>query len=317
MRKVHGVLLVLVMLVALPACGKSSTSSDTTETTGASAASTVDIAASEYSFDTKVDKVKAGIVTVNFANKGKQHHEATVLQIPTGKTVADVLKDLEPVVSTEGSTPIPDSIQPVGGIGEVKAKAADVTSKVLLKPGNYAFICGLQDEDPNQQSGPPPTTAAGQTTTTAAPKKPHFTLGMVKPFEVTGAAGTEALSADGTVTAKDYSFDVPTITAGKHTLVFKNDGPKQIHIGVFMGFPAGTPAAKVEEILKSFADPKAGPPAIEPTQVAEATVHVPGSSSTFSGDFKAGTYAVLCFINDRAGGPPHVAKGMYKIFTVA
>ena len=31
---------------------------------------------------------------------------------------------------------------------------------------------------------------------------------------------------------------------------------------------------------------------------------------------KKGSYAVLCFMNDKAGGPPHFAKGMLQEVTV-
>jgi hypothetical protein len=34
-------------------------------------------------------------------------------------------------------------------------------------------------------------------------------------------------------------------------------------------------------------------------------------------DLKPGRYALLCFASDRAGGPPHVAKGMLDEVTVA
>jgi hypothetical protein len=33
-------------------------------------------------------------------------------------------------------------------------------------------------------------------------------------------------------------------------------------------------------------------------------------------DLKPGNYALMCFIPDRAGGPPHVAKGMISGATV-
>jgi hypothetical protein len=33
-------------------------------------------------------------------------------------------------------------------------------------------------------------------------------------------------------------------------------------------------------------------------------------------DLKPGRYALLCFASDRAGGPPHVAKGMLDEVTV-
>ena len=34
-------------------------------------------------------------------------------------------------------------------------------------------------------------------------------------------------------------------------------------------------------------------------------------------ELKAGKYAFVCFISDRAGGPPHVAKGMINEVVVA
>jgi hypothetical protein len=33
-------------------------------------------------------------------------------------------------------------------------------------------------------------------------------------------------------------------------------------------------------------------------------------------DFKAGTYAFICFLNDRAGGKTHVEQGMIKEVTI-
>ncbi len=44
-----------------------------------------------------------------------------------------------------------------------------------------------------------------------------------------------------------------------------------------------------------------------------------GLAGTFEANFVSGrTYAVVCFIADRAGGPPHViAHDMKQVFTVA
>jgi hypothetical protein len=312
MRKLKGLSVLFVLLIALPACGDKKSSDTTASTEPAAAVSTVDMTATEYSYDTKAEKVKAGIVTVNLTNNGKEKHEAAVLQIPTGKTLADVLKDLEPVVTSQEGVPIPDTIQPVGGVNELDA-GKSTSVKVALPAGNYVFLCTLTGED----GGPPPSTVAGQTTTTAAPKKPHFTQGMVKPFEVAGDAGPAQPTGDVTLTAKEYSFDVPKIAPGKHTIAFKNDGPKEIHVAVILGFPVGTSTSEADRIVKSFADPNAGPPAIEPKTAGSSAVQIPGTTATFEGDFPAGTYTVICFLNDRAGGPPHVNRGMYKSFTVA
>ena len=35
-----------------------------------------------------------------------------------------------------------------------------------------------------------------------------------------------------------------------------------------------------------------------------------GTEQAFGAKLEAGKYALVCFIPDRAGGPPHVAKGM-------
>jgi hypothetical protein len=35
-----------------------------------------------------------------------------------------------------------------------------------------------------------------------------------------------------------------------------------------------------------------------------------GDSQSVELDLVAGTYALLCFVPDRAGGPPHAVKGM-------
>ena len=35
-----------------------------------------------------------------------------------------------------------------------------------------------------------------------------------------------------------------------------------------------------------------------------------GVKQVFQGTLQPGKYALVCFLPDRAGGPPHVAKGM-------
>ena len=41
-----------------------------------------------------------------------------------------------------------------------------------------------------------------------------------------------------------------------------------------------------------------------------------GTEQAFGANLKPGKYALVCFIADRAGGPPHVAKGMVSEATV-
>ena len=59
-----------------------------------------------------------------------------------------------------------------------------------------------------------------------------------------------------------------------------------------------------------------GPDGSRDFEAGESSVFGPGSVGTFTTDLKEGnTYAVLCFISDREGGPPHaIAHEMAKVF---
>ncbi|MBA2624721.1 MAG: hypothetical protein H0U89_03845 [Acidimicrobiia bacterium] len=103
-----------------------------------------------------------------------------------------------------------------------------------------------------------------------------------------------------------------------------NEGPEQVHHAVLFPFVEGTDEAAAEAALNTFLASEDAPP---PPEIDLANIDSTGDSAVYSGglggtseaDLVAGrTYAVVCFISDRAGGPPHVvAHDMKKIFTVA
>ena len=57
----------------------------------------------------------------------------------------------------------------------------------------------------------------------------------------------------------------------------------------------------------------------EPETVANSFIFSPGLGGTFEVELTAGrTYMLACFIQDRAGGPPHAfGHGMIETFTVS
>ncbi len=190
-----------------------------------------------------------------------------------------------------------------------------------MPTGRYLVVCTLTDADSRPEAEQ--DDEGGQ----EEPElPPHFEQGMRKLLTVTG--GTAEASAlptgDGTVMARDYTFDLPAnVTPGKKRWTFQNDGPNQIHHGIFFEFPAGTDEAGARRSFEAFAraeqegkPPPEGTP--EPEEVGYSQVFSPGRGGTFEVELKSRrTYAVLCFINDRSGGPPHAfAKGMMKTFTV-
>lgn len=147
---------------------------------------------------------------------------------------------------------------------------------------------------------------------------------LVQAVKATGDAGGDVPDV-GSITARDYSFDVK-VRAGEEKFRFTNDGPDQIHHVVLVDF-GKLEVDVVEENLEAFlqtegdAEPPAAFKDLDPEKafdVGGSGVFSPGLGGTASAKFESGnTYAAICFIQDRTGGPPHVfAKGMRTVFKV-
>ncbi len=62
----------------------------------------------------------------------------------------------------------------------------------------------------------------------------------------------------------------------------------------------------MERTIKS----EKGQPPIEEEGTQNTAVLEGGEGQVVTLDLKPGRYALLCFISDRQGGPPHAVKGM-------
>ena len=71
-----------------------------------------------------------------------------------------------------------------------------------------------------------------------------------------------------------------------------------------------------EADLEKFAETEEGAPPIVESKAFDVAIVSGGESTVVDLRFEAGDYALLCFIPDRAGGPPHVAKGMIATTSV-
>ena len=318
----------------LGACGDDDDAADDapgpTNTTAAAGgdSTALQIVGNEYSFQAPAT-VAGGVVDIEFKNEGKLVHEAFLLDI--GDTPqAQVLTEFKKVISSEEGVPIPDFIKPAGGAIETDAGETSKTS-VTLSAGNYLIVCTLADSDSEEESeegkgegeaeGAP---AAGDEPAEAEePAEPaHFEIGMVLPLTVTGGGAGAALpEGDAQVTATDYAFDVQGLEAGDETINFTNASTAQIHHAIVFEFEEGVTPAQGEAAIKAFGA-EGGPPPGTPEPTSDevgSSVFDAGRGGTFEGEFKAGrTYVFACFINDRAGGPPHAfGNNMVKAVAVA
>ena len=294
MRLVLRCLAGFVLLLGAAACG---------DDDDGSAVQAVDVVADDYAFATAPDEVEAGVIEVTFENQGEVPHEAQIISI--GDTsVEQFVEDFGPVL--EGG-PFPDYVEEVSGVGEVEP-GDTLTAKFTVTEGTYVWFCTLDGdaEDP-EESG-----------------DPHFTRGMIRAVTVVeGDDEPELADSGSSITAKDYSFEVD-VKAGDQTVNFTNEGPEQIHHAILVAFNEGTTEEDGREAITAFLEAEedsAPPPELDfetSDTLGDSAVYSEGQGGTFDLTLESGRmYAVLCFLSDREGGPPHaIAHEMVEIFTV-
>ena len=271
---------------------------------------TLSVTAKDYEFEGIGKTLEGGVVTVEFTNEGEQPHELGFAKLAEELDPEGFGELLGPVF--EGA-PFPEDFQGHTGITET-APGETFTSTFTLEEGNYAVYCAISDESESESE------EEGGAGEEAEEAPPHFLLGMYQTLTVEGDNGA-SLPDEATITATDYTFDVPELEAGEQELTFLNEGPKQWHHIVLLGWPEGVDEAAAKEAFAAAMEAEDGEPP-EGTPEAEdefgSQVFSPGGGGTFPVELKSGrTYTAACFIHDLTGGPPHaVAHDMVVHFTV-
>jgi hypothetical protein len=125
-----------------------------------------------------------------------------------------------------------------------------------------------------------------------------------------GEGGSRELESDAAevdVVASEYTFDIPTVSAGRTSFVLTNEG-EEAHFLMIMKLADGV---TLDQALQS--EDGSGAEGVWSTLLA-----APGGEEdeVISFDVEAGDYGAVCFIPG-ADGQPHVASGMAVPFTVA
>ena len=281
----------------------------TASSCGVESSPALEIVAKDFAFEGVPPVIRGGgEITATFHNEGKVGHELAMINI--GDASFDDFKRAFPPIIEGG--PFPTFFEG-GAVPFELGPGESVTGSFSVPPGNYMLFCALNG-DPSKPKTPEGDEAEG---------KPHYELGMMIPsVSVEGDAG-ELSAKDGTITASDYTFDVPELGAGRRQLVFRNAGPEQWHHLVALEFPAGTTEEAALNAFAAFGQaeetgqpPPPGTP--EPADAGYAGIMSPGNATTFELPLRINhTYLLACFIQDTTGGPPHaVAHQMVKTFIV-
>ena len=120
----------------------------------------------------------------------------------------------------------------------------------------------------------------------------------------------DADAAQVAVTATDYAFEIPDVTAGPTAFTMTNEG-EEPHFMVIVKMKEGATVAEALEAEAAGEDPEAF---IE-EDIGESTTAPPGMTAVVNADLTPGTYGMLCFVST-ADGTPHAALGMAQEFVV-
>jgi hypothetical protein len=222
--------------------------------------------------------LEAGPATVSLRNAGKAPHDAQIIRVEGDQTVDQVLKAID--ASGEGK-PLPAWMRAAGGVGTV-APGKSATATDLLQPGKHFVL----DTEPDRNGG-------------------------TAEFQVTGEAGGELPGAPVTISAKEYGFVAEGLKAGTARFTFDNVGKEPHHV-IAAPYAKGATLAEVRKALSDEEAEFSGPPPVDFDQVTGTAVIDGGTKQVAQLELRKGKYALVCFIADRAGGPPHVAKGMLQ-----
>jgi plastocyanin len=270
-------LLAAAGLMGLAACGD-----DDKDKGGSAKAQTLSVSVDGQGKLQGVQPLKGGLVTVNFRNGSKNPTDLQLIRVDGNRPIAQVLK----VVNSEGPTPIPTWLHGAGGVGGTKP-GQTATATQVLPSGNYYVVASPESDGPSK-----PATAA---------------------LKVEGGESSAELpSTPATVTATEYKFQATGLKAGKNQVRFANDGKELHHVIAFQLMPGKTAA----DLKRFFTTEKGQPPIVEGSETGTAVIDGGTEQVTDLTLAKPGNWALVCFISDRKGGPPHAAKGMITPVTV-
>jgi hypothetical protein len=217
--------------------------------------------------------VNSGVVQMKFENQTSKPHSAQIVRMDPGH---DPLSAIHAGNAwAQGGKPLPHWLHLAGGFGETKP-GDTLPGAGKFIPGNYAVI------------------------DTVSHGKPIYAT-----FAVKGQPGSDQLpSSPSDVKAVDYSFSARGLRPGA-SFLFENRG-HQPHEMTAVRLKPGATVAQVKSYVKS----QKGKSPVDQSSSASTGILDAGASQLTTLNLKSGRYALLCFVPDRRGGPPHALKGM-------
>ena len=236
------------------------------------------------------ESVEAGLVRLEFRNGTKDDAEAFLMRLEDGHTLEEALA----LISSDAPT-IPDWFLAEGGVGTTKPGKSGVV-ELVLEEGTYYILDAASEGDDTES---------------------HAENGATATLEVSGGDdGAELPEVDASIEMNEYSFVTEGLKPGRNRFLLQNTGD-ELHHTVFFPIREGATSAQVREFMTSDEQGSDAPPPVDFENTQNTTVLDGGREQIDELEFAAGRYALVCFITDREGGPPHVVKGMLREVTIS
>ncbi len=218
--------------------------------------------------------VRGGLVEIRLRNMSAAPRKAQLWRIDGDHSVEQALR---------ARRPLPDWLRTAGGVSLTEPGKTSSTLQAL--PAGRYFVAAVLG-----------------------------TPGIVASFTVTGPDSVPAPPrAPARVEARDFSFRVSGLKAGRNSVDFDNTGSEPHH-AYFTPMRAG---ADIKDVKVFFgARTSTGPPPVDPETVRETVVLEGRDRQVTQLDLPAGRYALICFVRGRRGGPRHLELGMINEVTV-
>jgi hypothetical protein len=230
-------------------------------------------------------QIRPGATELTLVNNLKEPAEFQLVRLGAGHTLAEFL----PLLEREGA-PTPAWLHAAGGVGQTQPGQRRSTV-VDLEAGAYSFFSTASADQEGAQ--------------------PQFKRGGQGSLEAAGdATGAQLPATTAQVTAKelgatDYRFEVSGLKPGANQVMFANGGGELHHV-VSAKLNEGATFAQAKQFFTTENYP--GKPPVDLQSFDATTVVEPGDRQVDTLNLEEGSYVFLCFITDRAGGPPHAIK---------